>query len=235
MTQRSILAGQSPGVVIRAGGDVRVEGWDSDRILAHTDSRRGLKVERRSESEIGRARAKVGDRVLFDVRLNVSNPLKKGQPGEVIEVQIGGSGKVHVPRSSKVKVYTGKNAEAQDIQGGVAVYAGRDARIRGVHTLIQATAGGSLDLECEEVAGDGVKFTAGRELRCYIRRLTDATFLIDDLGGHWEAVLGGGRTTIHLNAGGDVTLVTDQTVTGLPPYEAMGNVERPSAASNESA
>lgn len=233
MTQRSILAGRTPNVVIRAGGDVRVEGRDSDRVLADTESRWGLKVERRSESEIGRARAKVGDRVLFDVRLNVRNPLKKESLGEVIEVQIGGSGKVHVPRSSNVKVYTGKNAEVQDIQGSVTIYAGLDARVRGVHTLVLVSAGGSLDFECEQVAGDDVKFTAGRDLRCHIRNLTDARVMVDDLGGYWEGIIGEGRTKIRLKAGGDVTLVTDQVITGQPPYDVIGKVERPNAASSE--
>ncbi len=233
MTQRSILAGQSPSVVIRAGGDVRVEGRDSDRVLADTDSRRGLKVERRSESEIGRARAKVGDRVLFDVRFTVRHPLKKEPLGEVIEVQIGSSGKVHVPRSSNVKVYTGKNAEVQDIQGSVTVYAGSDVRVRNVDTLVHVSAGGAIDFECEQVEGDDVKFTAGRDLRGYIRGLTDARFMIDDLGGYWEAVLGDGRTKIRLKAGGDVTLVTDQVITGQPPYDVIGKVERPNAASSE--
>jgi len=133
MTQRSMLAGRNPNVVIRAGGDVRVEGRDSDRVLADTDSRWGLKVERRSESEIARARARVGDHVLFDMRLNVRNPLKKGPRGEVTEVQIGGSGKVYVPLGSDVTVYTGKNAEVQDIQGSVRLRWPRCARSRCSH------------------------------------------------------------------------------------------------------
>jgi hypothetical protein len=233
MTRRSILAGQSPSVVVRAGGDVRVEGWDSDRVQAESDSRRGLKVEQHSESEITRARAKVGDHVLFDVRLNVRHTLKKEPLGEVIDVQIGGSGKVYVPLASTVKVYAGQSVDAQDLRGRVAVTAGSNAHVRNVHTLVHASAGGSLDFECEQAAGDEVKFTAGRDLRCAIRSLTDATFMIDDLGGYWEAVLGDGRTKILLKAGGDVTLVTDQAVTSQSPYDAMGNVERPGAASNE--
>jgi hypothetical protein len=234
MTQRSILAGQNPSVVIRAGGDVRVEGWDSDRVQADTDSRWGLKVERHSESQIARARAKVGDRVLFDVRFNVRRPLTKEPPGEVIEVQIGDDGTAHVPRNSHVKVYSGKNAEVQDIQGSVVVYAGLDGRVRGVHTLVHVSAGGSLDFECEQVAGDDVKFTAGRDLRCYIRSLTDARFMIDDLGGYWEAIIGEGRTKIRLKAGGDATLVTDRELTSRPPYDVLGKVEHPNTASEQS-
>ena len=123
MTQRSILAGQAPHVIVHAGGDVEVEGWDSDRITADTEGRWGLKVERRSESEIGRARAAVGDHVLFDVRLKVPGPLRKNALGDVTAVQIGGSGKVHVPLGSSVKIYAGKNVIVRDIQGRIAVYA----------------------------------------------------------------------------------------------------------------
>jgi len=34
MTQRSMLAGRNPNVVVRADGSVSVEGWDSDRVEA---------------------------------------------------------------------------------------------------------------------------------------------------------------------------------------------------------
>ncbi len=230
MTERSILAGPTPSVEVRAGGDVEVEGRDSDRVQADTDSRSGLKVERRSASEIARARAKVGDHVLFDVHLKVKNPLKKGVSGEVTDVQIGGSGQVYVPLGSQVKVYAGRSVDVRGIQGRVAVYAGRDVRIRNVHTLVHLSAGGSIDFECEKVEGDNVKFSAGRDLRCYIRGLTDARFMINDLGGHWEAVIGNGRVKIRLNSGGDVTLVTDQDILSQSPYDTVGRIERPTEA-----
>ena len=67
--------------------------------------------------------------------------------------------------------------------------------------------------------GDDVKFTAGRDLRCYIRSVTDATFMLDDLGGYWEGIIGEGRTKIRLKAGGDVTLVTDRDMTSRPPSD----------------
>ena len=233
MTQRSILGGKTRNVVVRAGGSVSVQGWDSDRVLADTDSLWGLQVERRSETEIGRARAKVGDHVLFDVRLNVRNPLKKGVPAEVIAVQLGGSGKVYIPLDSDVKVYSGKGADVQDVRGNVAVYAGSDAHIRSVRTLVHVSAGGAIDFECEKVDGDDVKFSAGRDLRCYIRSLTDAKFMINDLGGYWEAVIGEGRVKIRLTAGGDVTLVSDQSIVSRSPDDLLGNIERPSDVGSE--
>ena len=233
MTQRSMLAGRNPNVVVRAGGDVHIQGWDNDRVLADTDSRWGLKVERRSESEIARIRARVGDHTLLDVRVDPIGRLKKNVRSEAIEVQIGGSGKVHVPVDSHMKVYAGKSVEMQDIRGSVTLYAGFNVHVRNVRTLVHVSAGGSLDFECEQVEGDDVKFTAGRDLRCYIRGLTDARFMVDDLGGYWEAVVGDGRTKIRLKAGGDVTLVTDQVITGQPPYDVIGKIERPNTMSSE--
>jgi hypothetical protein len=233
MTQRSILAGLTPNVIVRTGGDVSVHGWDSDRVQADTDSRWGLKVERRSESEIARIRAKVGDHVLLDVRVDPIGWLKTGASSQVIEVQLGGSGKVYVPAGSQVKVYAGKGAEAHDVRGHIAIYAGGDVRVRNVDTLAHVSAGGSIDFECEKVLGDEVKFTAGGDLRCHVRGLADATFMIDDLGGYWEATLGDGRTQVRLKASGDVTLVTHHDLTSQPPYDVIGKVERPGTAGGE--
>jgi hypothetical protein len=231
MTQRSMLAGQSPMVIVRAGGDVHVEGWDGERVQADTDSRWGLKLGWRSASEIARARAKVGDRVLFDIRLNVKNPLKKNVTEEAIEVQIGGSGKVYVPLGSRVKVYAGKNAGVQNIRGEVSASVGRDLRLKDVGVLVHAAAGRSMELECARLAeDDDFKFVAGRDLRFYIHDLTDAKLMIDDLGGYWETTFGDGRVKIRLKAGGDVTLVTDQAITG----DLVGKIERPEAATGQS-
>ncbi len=233
MTQRSLLVGQNPNVIVRAGGDVSVHGWDNDRVLANTESRWGLKVERRSESEIARIRARVGDVTLLDLRVDPLGRLKKNVRSEAIEVQLSGSGKVSVPLGSTVKVYAGKSVEVQDIRGSVTLYAGFNAHVRNVHTLVHVSAGGSVDFECEQVEGDDVKFTAGRDLRCSIRGLTDARVMVDDLGGYWEGIIGEGRTKVRLKAGGDVTLVTDQVITGQPPYNIIGKIERPNTTSSE--
>ncbi len=227
MTQRSIVAGQAPRVIIRANGDLTVHGVESDRVQASTDSRWGLKVERRSETEFARVRAKVGEYVLFDVHLDMKNPLKAEAPREVTEVQIGGDGEVRVPLGSNVKVYAGRSVEVRDIQGSVAVYAAREARIRNVRTLVHASAGREMDLECETLAGDDVKLTAGRDMRLYVRDLTDAQVMVNDLGGYWEGVIGNGKATIRLNAGGDVTLVTEQEVKAQPPHYLLGKIEKP--------
>jgi hypothetical protein len=233
MTQRSIQAGQTPTVIVRAGADVRIEGWDDDRVLADTESRWGLKVERRSESEIGRVRARVGERTLFDVPIDVAGLTKKNVRAEVTEVEIGGSGQVRVPLGSRVKVYAGKSVEVRSIQGSVAVYAGRDVRVGDVHTLAHVSAGGAVDLECETVEGDDVKIEAGRDVRCHIRGLADARFMINDLGDYWEGVVGDGRVKIRLKAGGDVTLVTDREVVAQPPHYILGNIQRPDDASGQ--
>ena len=227
MTQRSVLAGPAPKIVIHAGGSVAVEGQASDRVQAETDSNWGLKIERRTKAEFGRARAKVGEHVLFDIRLTVPKALQKNADDEVLDVQLGDNGTVRVPRDSEVEVYAGRDINIQGVHGSAALYAGGNLIARDLHTLAQASAGGALDLESETVAGSDLKFTAGRDLRWYIRRLSDVVYLIDDLGGYWEAMLGEGRVRIRLKCGGDVTLVTDQPVYG----EMLGKIERPPAGS----
>jgi hypothetical protein len=227
MTQRSIQAGKTPTVIIRVGADAQIEGWDDDRILASTESRWGLKVERRSESEIGRVRARVGDRTLFDIPVDISGPMKKKVPTQVTTVEIGASGQVYVPRGSNLKVYAGKDITMHDIQGDVSIYAGGNVHVRNIHTLVHASAGGAMDLECETVVGDEVKFAAGRDLRFHVRDLTHARVMINDLGGYWEGVIGDGGREIRLKAGGDVTLVTTQEVQSQPPSYILGNIERP--------
>src|SRR5688572_12888095 len=101
MTQRSILAGTNQTIIIKAGGSVNVQGHEGERLLVETKGAGGLTVDRRRESEIGRARAAIGDHVLFDVRIKLPSslrpaPSERGDE-EVIEVQIGGNGEVLVP------------------------------------------------------------------------------------------------------------------------------------------
>ncbi len=229
MTQRSIQAGPAPTVVVKATGNVQVQGWDDERIFASTEHKSGLKIERRRESELGhmRARAKVGDRVLFDVSTDLLKRKKKDVPDDAIEVDVGGDVVVRVPRRSTLKVYAGRGVEAQDIYGSVTVYASRDVRLRDIHSLVHVTAGRALDVECETLAGEDVKLAAGRDLRLSVRDLTDARVIVDDMGGDWEGVIGRGTRTVRLNAGGDVTIVTRQEVKALPPDYILGNIESP--------
>ncbi len=237
MTQRSIQAGRAPAVIVRAGTDVRVEGWDEERVFASTEHRWGLKVERGSASAPGhiRARAKVGDHVLFDLSADLFKHKEHDVPDDAIRVQAGGDAVVKVPFDSSVTVYAGRNAEAEGLRGSVTVYAGRDCRLRGVHILAHASAGGTMDLDCETLAGESAKFSAGRDLRFYIRDLRDARIMVDDLGGYWEGIIGEGRCQVRLQAGGDVVVVTDQPVVGAAPDEALGQIEPPPHEGNAGA
>jgi hypothetical protein len=234
MTQRSIQAGKTPTVIVKAGMDVQVEGWDDERVLASTEHKWGLKIERQSESAVGhvRARAKVGDRVLFDVSTDLLKRKQKGLPEDAIQVHVGGDAVVRVPYGSTVKVYAGRSTEVRDIGGSVTVYAGRDAHLRNIHTLVHASAGRAMDLDCDNLAGDDVKFTAGRDLRIHVRDLTDARVMVNDLGGYWEGLIGDGRRKLRLKAGGDVTLVTDQEVRRRPPDYVLGRIEKPTQDGN---
>lgn len=241
MTQRSLLVGQTPTVVVRANGSVTVEGWESDRVQADTDHRWGLQIEKRRVADIGRerARAKVGERVLFDISFD--NPLNrarrdlKDSQGEAIEVQLGGDGQVRVPIGSRLIVYAGRSAEVRHMLGRVTATAGRDLSMRDVQVLAHAAAGGDLDIDCAALDGDEFKFIAGRDLRFHVHQLTNAKVMIKDLGGYWEAILGTGRLKIWLNAGGDATLVTDQQVKAQPPLYTLGNIERPAPPDSGSA
>jgi hypothetical protein len=169
--------------------------------------------------------------VLFDLRLKMPGSRGKETSGEAIEIQISGNGKARIPEGSRVKVYAGRNAEVSAIQGSIAIVAGGDVQVRNIRSLVHASSGGSLDLEFETITGDEARFEAGRDLRLYVRDLTSARFIITDLGGYWEGVIGAGKVAVRLKAGGDVTLVTDQKVEAIPPNYLMGQIERPSAGS----
>ncbi len=230
MTQRSIRAGKTPTVIVRGSMDVQVEGWDDERVLATTGRGGGLQVERRSESALGhvRARAKVGDRVLFD--LSTDLPPRKNKPDapeDPIQVHASGAVVVRVPYGSTVRLYAGTSIEVRDIRGAVTAYAGHDLRLRDVRTVVHVSSGRAMDVECETLATDDVKISAGRDLRLYVRDLDNATVRVDDLGGYWAGIIGDGHRQIRLHAGGDVTLVTDRPVRGESPEELLGRIELP--------
>lgn len=231
MTQRSIQAGATPTVIVRAGMDVQIEGWDDERVQASTEQKWGLKLERGSGSGMGRfrARAAIGDLVLFDLKGDLLKRSTEPDQDDTIQVQSGGSAVVRVPYGSSVKVYAGRGVEMRDVQGDVAIYAGGSVRVRDVPALDYITAGGAVDMECETFTAEDVKFQAGRDLRFYAHDLDDAAILIDDLGGEWEAVIGGGWRQIKLKAGGDVVLVTDKPVRPGLPDGTLGQIEPPPA------
>ena len=224
MTHRSFLAGKNQTIILKAGGSVTVKGHDSDLILADSRDRWGLSVERKSEAEIGRARAAIGERVLFDLRLK--KPTLSASR-EIIEVQITGSGDVLVPFSSRLKVYAGKDIEVQDIEDQVDAYSGLSLTMKNVHTLGNVSAGRKMDIDCQTMAGSDVTCGADSDLRFHIADLTSLRLRVKDIGGYWEARIGDGEKAVYLKSGGDVTFVTDQKVDALPPNFILGTIERP--------
>lgn len=224
MTHRSFLAGKNQTIVIKAGGSVIVKGHDSDLILADTRDKWGLSIDRRSAAEIGRARAAIGERVLFDLRLKKPT---LGASQEIIEVQITGSGEVLVPVSSPLKIYAGKDIEVQGMESQVDAYSGLNLKMQNVHTLGNVSAGRAMDIDCQTMIGTNVTFTAGSDLRFRVADLTSVRLRVKDIGGYWEARIGDGEKSVYLKSGGDVTFVTDQTVEALPPNFILGTIERP--------
>lgn len=227
MTQRSISVRTNETIVIKGGGSVTVKGHEGDRLVAETRGLGGLTVERRSASEIGRARAALGEHVLFDVRLKV--PGSRGSE-EVVEVKVDGSGEVLVPFGSNVKVYAGKDIDVQGIQGQTDAFAGLDLNVQDVYRLGNASAGGTMNIDCQTMIGQDVTFGAGRDLRFHVADLTSARLRVKDIGGYWEARIGSGEKSIYLKSGGDVTFVTDQRVEPLPPDYILGKIEKPTNA-----
>ncbi len=154
MAQRSILAGIAPDVIIKAGGSVSVKGYESDQVLARSASRGDPQVERRSRTEIGRARAAIGDYVLFDVHLKLPGGERQTTSNEVIAVQIRGSGEVFVPLASNLKVYAGMDIDVQGIRGQVDAYSGSKLNLQDVFSVGHASAGRSMNIVCEALIGE---------------------------------------------------------------------------------
>ena len=224
MTHRSFLAGTNQTIIIKAGGSVTAKGHDSDLIIADTRDKWGLSIDRRSEAEIGRARAAIGERVLFDLRLKKPS---LSASREVIEVQISGSGEVFVPLSSNLKLYAGKDIEVEDIQGQVDAYSGLNLKLKDVQILGTVSAGRAMDVDCQTLLGTDVTIGAGSDLRFHVADLTNARLRVKDIGGYWEARIGDSEKSVYLKSGGDVTFVTDQKVEALPPNFILGTIEKP--------
>ncbi|HUH96723.1 MAG TPA: hypothetical protein VLZ89_05155 [Anaerolineales bacterium] len=227
MTQRSIPGGSGRTVIIKAGGSVSVKGHASEMVTAETKGRWGLTLERRSESQIGRARAAIGEHVLFDVRMKLPNLREKKEDREVVEVQMGGSGEVLVPFASSLKIYAGKDIDARNIGGQVDAYAGLNLHLQDVYCLGNGSAGWTMDVDCQTMVGDDVTFAAGGDLSFHIADLTSVRLRVKDLDGYWEARIGRAEKSVYLKSGGDVTFVTDQKVEALPPNYILGRIEEP--------
>ncbi len=229
MTQRSILAGKNQTIIIKTGLNVTIRGVDGDLVTAESNGMWGLKVERRSAAEFARARAAIGDHVIFDVHLKTPN-LQNAIDEEVIEVQLGGSGEVLVPFDSNIKVYAGKDIDVQHVKGRVDAYAGLKLNLQDVYCLGNVSAGWTMNIDCETMSGSDVVFGAGSDLRFHVADLTSARLRVKDLGGYWEAKIGAGEKSIYLKSGGDVAFVTDQKVEPQPPDYVLGKIERPTTA-----
>jgi len=227
MTQRSILAGKNQTIIIKSGFSVTARCTEGDLVTASTENRWGLKIERHNAAEFARARAAVGEVVLFDWRFK-----KPGaqEMADVIEVQIGSSGEVLVPFESNLKIYAGKDIDVQGIRGQVDAYSGLKLNMQNVNCLGNASAGWTMSIDCETMLGDNVEIKSGSDLRFHVRDLTSAQIRVKDLGGYWEARLGAGEKSVYLKSGGDVTFVTDQKVEPLPPDYILGKIEKPTAA-----
>jgi len=227
MTQRSILAGKNQTIIIKSGFSVTARGTEGDLVTASTENRWGLKIERHNAAEFARARAAVGEVVLFDWRFK-----KPGaqEMADVIEVQIGSSGEVLVPFESNLKIYAGKDIDVQGIRGQVDAYSGLKLNMQNVHCLGNASAGWTMSIDCETMLGDNVEFKSGSDLRFHVRDLISAQIRVKDLGGYWEARLGAGEKSVYLKSGGDITFVTDQKVEPLPPDYILGKIEKPTLA-----
>ncbi len=226
MTQRSILASENQTIIIKVGASVKVKGHEGDLVTAETNDRGALSLERRSESEIGRARAAIGEHVLFEVRIKLPNLKVKNTSNEVIEVQMGGSGEVLVPFSSNLKIYAGKDIDVQDLKGRVDAYSGLNLKLKNVYGLGNVSAGRAMSIDCQTMIGNDVTFSAGSDLRYYVADLTSARLRVKDIGGYWEARIGNGEKSVYLKSGGDVTFVTDQKVEPLPPNYILGKIEK---------
>lgn len=212
MTQRSILSGTSPTVVIRAGRDIKVEGREGDRVETDAEGMWGLKVERKDGViEVGSGRGHSDTWVR--------------QHGDAIDVNAGKDCEVRVPFNSTVKIHSGRSAEIVGVRGSVPVaHVGRDLVIRGVESVGGCAAGGSMEIEAQRVIGSELKFTTGRHLRCHIHELTNVKFMIKDMGGYWEMAFGEPATQVWLKAGGDVTLVLDEKYADYLP-DVVGGLE----------
>ena len=231
MTQRSIIAGTNPTIIIKVGGSVTVKGHDSDMVAVESPDKWGLTVEKRSEAEIARARAAIGEHVLFDIHLKKPSFQKTDIPdNDAIVVQLDGSGEVLVPMASNLKIYAGKNIDVQAVQGQVDAFSGLNLSIQNVYCLGNASAGRTMNLDCQTMIGEKVEFKAGSDLRFHVHDLISFQVQVKDIGGYWEAKIGDGEKSVSLKCGGDVTLVTDQKVEPLPPNYILGKIEKPFVA-----
>ncbi len=173
MARRAMQTGAAPHIIIRTNGDVVIQGWADQRVVAEPGPQQEAQVKRRAGA---------------------------------IEVQLSGDGMVQVPFSSRIELYCGSSAGVEQVAGPVAAFASHDLRLRQVQVLSQASAGWSLEIDCQGVERADMRFTAGRDIRCRIAGLQGVRYIIDDQAGRREHTLGDGRVLVRLKAGGEVSL-----------------------------
>ena len=144
-----------------------------------------------------------------------------------IEIKIGGSAEVSVPRGANLKIYAGKNIVLEGLDGTADGFAGLHLTFRDVAKLGRASAGGRMDLDCRSMIGVDNTYKSGLDLRFHIQDLTSARMRIKDIGGYWEAQIGSAEKSVYLKCGGDAILVSDQEVQALPPDYILGKIEKP--------
>ena len=166
-----------------------------------------------------------GDQVIAETTNNWG--LKVERKNDAIEVKMGGGGTVSVPANASLKVYAGTSITVNHVHGPVDGYAGLDLTYSDVVELGNVSAGRRVSIDCQTLKVKEARFNAGSDLRFYVRDLKDAFIRVKDIGGYWEGRIGAGSLPIYLKAGGDVTLVTDQTVEALPPDYILGSIEKP--------
>lgn len=204
MLQRSIAIEAAPqtaanaAVIVRAGWDCHIEGYDGTRVIAETD-----------ESRMG---------------LNLRTKRDAGH--EAIEVHFGGSGRVRVPFNSRITIHAGRDAHVQQVRGPVLANVGGSLHVRACGLLMPCNAGKNMDIDCERLPEGDARFHAGDDLRFYVRELTDARLKVNDGAGYWEGQIGDGRSSrpsIRLKCGGSATVVTALPVRG----KILGHIEQP--------
>jgi hypothetical protein len=215
MIQRSIELGDAEAIIVRAGQNCTVRGYDGERVLVESDNHHwGMNI---------RIVVKVDRFELFRKQWGTPQSAKVKAGDDVVEVNAGGSCTVMVPAHCAVTVYAGNHAAVEGMQGPVLVNAGGDVRVNTAGLLDACNAGGHMVLDAERLTASDMRFNAGKDIRIHVRGLDDAAIMVNDMGGYWEGFIGDGTDALSLKSGGAVTLVTDRPVHG----KVLGNIERP--------
>jgi hypothetical protein len=134
MTQRSILSGKNPQVIVRAGADVTVKGWEGDRILADASDPWGLQIKHRNEA----IEVNVGGNGQVLVPFESSVTVYAGKSAQVEGIQgvvsaYSGAGLqfLHVHTLAQASAGKGLEIDCRRLQGTELKFsAGQDLRCR---------------------------------------------------------------------------------------------------------